>query len=149
MSIANNINDGIKDAMRAKDQVKLATLRAVKSALLLEATKDGSSEVNDEVALKLITKLHKQRKEAADIYKEQGREDLYDEEMAQANVLESFLPEQLSNEKIKAIVQEIISSSGASSMADMGKVMGQATGKMAGKADGKVISGIVRELLSS
>ena len=148
MSIANSINDGIKDAMRAKDQVKLATLRAVKSALLLEATKDGSPEVGDDVALKLISKLHKQRKEAADIYREQGRDDLFDEEMAQADILESFLPEQMSEDEIKAIVQEIISNTGASSMADMGKVMGQATGKMAGKADGKVISGIVRELLT-
>jgi len=148
MSIANNIDNGIKDAMRAKDQVKLATLRAVKSAILLEATKDGSSDVSDDKSIKLISKLHKQRKEAADIYKAQGREDLFDEEMAQAKILEDFLPEQMSEDEIKTIVQEIITSSGASSMADMGKVMGQATVKMAGKADGKVISGIVRELLS-
>ncbi len=148
MSIAENINNGIKDAMRAKDQVQLSTLRAIKSALMLEATKDGSSEVSDDTAIKLINKLFKQRKEAADIYKNQGREDLFEEEMAQANILEKFLPEQLGEDQITSIVKEIISSTGASSMADMGKVMGQASAKMAGKADGKVISGIVRNLLS-
>ena len=148
MNISDKINGGIKEAMLAKDQVKLETLRAVKSALLLEATKDGSSEVNDDIALKLIMKQHKQRKEAADIYKEQGRDDLMKEEIAQANILEEFLPEQLSEDEIKAEVQQIISSTGASSMADMGKVMGQASAKMSGRADGKVISTIVRELLS-
>ena len=100
MSIAENINGGIKDAMRAKDQVQLTTLRAIKSALMLEATKDGSSEVSDDTAIKLINKLFKQRKEAADIYKEQGREDLYEEEVAQANILEKFLPEQLGEEAV-------------------------------------------------
>jgi len=148
MSIAENINSGIKDAMRAKDQVQLSTLRAIKSALMLEATKDGSSEVSDDTAVKLINKLFKQRKEAADIYKTQGREDLFEEEMAQASILEKFLPEQLGEDEITNIVKEIINSTGASSMADMGKVMGQASAKMAGKADGKVISGIVRSLLS-
>ena len=148
MNLADKINKDIKAAMLAKESVKLATLRAVKSALMLEATKDGSGDVSEEVGLKIMTKLHKQRKESADIYKEQGREDLAEEEIAQALILEDYLPEQLEEGQIKEIVEEIIKTTGASGMADMGKVMGMASAKMAGQADGKVISGIVRDLLN-
>lgn len=148
MGLTEKINSDIKAAMLAKEQVKLTTLRAIKSALLLEASKDGSSEVSEDVGIKIMTKLHKQRKESADIYIEQGREDLAKEEIAQAKILEEYLPKQLDDEEVKAIIKEIIASTGASSMADMGKVMGQASSKMAGMADGKKISGIVRELLS-
>ena len=148
MGLTEKINADIKNAMLAKEQVKLATLRAIKSALLLEATKGGSSDVSDEVAIKIMTKLHKQRKESADIYIKQDRQDLAEVEPAEAKILEEYLPAQLREDEIRAIVNEIVTSSGASSMADMGKVMGQASAKMAGKADGKLISGIVKELLS-
>ena len=148
MSITEKINNDIKSAMLAKEQLRLATLRAIKSALILEATKGGSSVVSDEAGVKIMTKLHKQRKESADIYTKQGRQDLAEVEIAEAKILEEYLPEQMNEDEIKAIVKEIVASTGASSMADMGKVMGQASAKMAGKADGKMISGIVRELLS-
>ncbi|NND77171.1 MAG: GatB/YqeY domain-containing protein [Flavobacteriales bacterium] len=148
MSLGDKINADIKAAMLAKEQVRLNTLRAIKSALLLEATKDGSSEVSEEVGLKIMTKLHKQRKESAAIYMEQGREDLASEEIAQAEILETYLPKQLDEAQIIGVVVELIANTGASSMADMGKIMGMASSKMAGQADGKVISEIVRSLLS-
>jgi uncharacterized protein YqeY len=145
------ISDGIKDAMRNKDRERLAALRDIKSKLMLEATKTGADgdDIPDATALAILTKLFKQRTETADLYAGQGREDLEAEERAQAAVIAEFLPQPLTEEEIKAEVAAIIAETGASSMADMGKVMGLASSRMAGKADGKVISGFVRAALNS
>ncbi|NNC82828.1 MAG: GatB/YqeY domain-containing protein [Flavobacteriales bacterium] len=148
MSIVDQINADIKSAMLAKERDKLDALRAVKSALLLEATKGSDSEVSDEVATKVMMKLQKQRLDAAAIYKEQGRDDLLEDEMKQAEVIASYLPEPMSEDEVEAEVRKIIAEVGATSMADMGKVMGKATAALSGKADGKVISGIVRKILN-
>lgn len=148
MNFTERINEDIKTAMRNKDTAKLTALRDIKSKILLEATKDGSSgELPEATGMQILNKLYKQRMDSAAIYKEQGREDLLSEELAQAEVIKAYLPEQLSEDEIKAVVSEIISSTGASGMADMGKVMGAASQKMAGKADGKVISVIVKSML--
>ncbi len=148
MSLTEQINNDIKQAMLAKDKDKLAALRAVKSELLLEATKGGDGEVNDDTGMKLIQKLVKQRKDAAAIFIEQGREDLAKDELFQVDVLSVYLPEQMSEDEVRKVIQEVIAQTGASSPADMGKVMGAAMGKLNGKADGKVISAIVKEELS-
>ena len=149
-NLANSISEGIKDAMRAKDRDRLAALRDIKSKIMLEATKEGASEsVDDAVTMSILSKLLKQRKETAALYNEQGRADLAAEEEAQAAVIQAFLPAALSEEEIKVRVTEIIEQTGASSMADMGKVMGLASKAMAGQADGKVISQFVRAVLQS
>lgn len=150
MSVYSTISEGIKDAMRAKDRDRLAALRDIKSKLMLEAAKDGSSgdDIPDATAMAILSKLYKQRIETAELYDGQNREDLASEERAQALVIEAFLPRALSTEEIEAKVDEIIAATGASSMADMGKVMGLAAAAMAGQADGKVISGIVRAKLN-
>ena len=147
----STISDGIKDAMRNKDRERLAALRDVKSKLMLEATKTGAdgNDIPDATVLAILTKLFKQRSETADLYASQGREDLEAEERAQAAVISEFLPQPMTEAEIQAEVQAIISETGASSMADMGKVMGMASSRMAGKADGKVIAGIVRSALNS
>ena len=151
MSMYSTISDGIKDAMRNKDRERLAALRDIKSKLMLEATKTGTdgNDLPDATVLSILTKLFKQRTETADIYASQGREDLEAEERAQAAVISEFLPQPMTEAEIQAEVLAIISETGASSMADMGKVMGLASSKMAGKADGKVIAGIVRTALNS
>lgn len=149
MSLADKINDGLKTAMKNKEKDKLAALRAIKSALLLEATKGGGGEVSESEEMKILTKLHKQRKESAALYKEQGRDDLAHEEEYQAGVIEEYLPEQLSEVEIEAKVNQIIDETGASGMKDMGKVMGRANAEMAGKADGSLIAKIVKSKLSS
>jgi len=149
MSLFETINYDIKKAMLAKEKVKLAALRAVKSAFLLEKTsKGGGDEISADVELKIIQKLVKQRKETAEIYKSNNRNDLYENEMAEATIIESYLPKQLSEEEIVDIVKGIIEKTGAATMKDMGKVMGMATKELAGKADGKIISSIVKQLLS-
>ncbi|MCB0408918.1 MAG: GatB/YqeY domain-containing protein [Flavobacteriales bacterium] len=148
MSLTEQINNDIKQAMLAKDKDKLAALRAVKSELLLEATKGGEGEVSDDTGMKLIQKLVKQRKDAAAIFIEQGREDLAKDELFQVEVLSVYLPEQMGEEEVRKVIQEVIAQTGASSPADMGKVMGAAMGKLNGKADGKVISAIVKEELN-
>lgn len=147
MNLTEQINNDIKTAMKAREADKLSALRDVKSKLLLEATKDGNSELDEATGLKILNKLYKQRVEAADIYKEQGREDLAKDELVQAEVIKAYLPEKMSPEKLKEAVQAIVAQTGASSMADMGKVMGMASKQLAGKADGKDISNIVKELL--
>lgn len=140
----------LKDAMRAKDAVKLEALRAIKSGLLLAQTETGSKEaISEEEEIKLLQKLVKQRKDSAAIYKEQNREDLAKPELDQAAVIEQFLPEQLSEEEVEAKVDEIIAQTGAEGMKDMGKVMGLASQALAGKADGKTISMIVKRKLNS
>lgn len=149
-NLAESISEGIKNAMRAKDRERLTALRDIKSKIMLEATKEGAGEtVDDATTLAILSRLLKQRNETAALYSEQGREDLAAEELAQAVVIQEFLPAALSEAEIEAKVAEIIESVGASSMADMGKVMGLATSAMAGQADGKVISGLVRKALSS
>ena len=148
MSIQNLISEDIKKAMLAREVDKLAALRSVKSAILLEASKDGSSEISDDIALKIIIKLVKQRKDSAQIYKEQNRPDLESDELKQLKYLEFYLPEQLSNDEIETIVNKIIVDNNASSMKDMGRVMGLASKVLGGKADGKLIAQIVKERLS-
>ncbi|MDT0689097.1 GatB/YqeY domain-containing protein [Salegentibacter sp. F188] len=149
MSLQDKVMVEMKAAMRAKDSTKLEALRAVKSAILLantdSASKDGLTEDEE---LKLLQKLVKQRKESAAIYREQGREDLAEPEEQQAEVIEKFLPEQMSEAEIEAKIEEIIQKTGASGMQDMGKVMGAASKELAGRADGKTISTIVKQKLS-
>lgn len=148
MSIQNLISEDIKKAMLAREVDKLAALRSVKAAILLEASKDGSSEVSDDIALKIIIKLVKQRKDSAQIYKEQNRHDLESDELKQLEYLELYLPEQLSKDKIEIIITKIIVDVNATSMKDMGRVMGLASKELGGKADGKLIAQIVKEKLS-
>ena len=144
----SQITNGIKDAMRAKDKVKLATLRDAKSKFMLEQSKTGATEdLFDSEAIKILSKLYKQRLETAEVYKSQSREDLAEDELAQAKVLSEYLPSALNDSEIESKVIEIISELGASGMADMGRVMGIASVAMAGRADGKVISGFVRSNL--
>ena len=149
ISIVNQIPIDLKNAMLAKDKVKLAALRAIKSAFLLESTKDASkSEISDEVAQQIISKLHKQRMDAYKIYVDQNRKDLADDEIQQAEILEKYLPKQLSEAEIKTELESIIVDVGASTMADIGKVMGKAMDSLKGKADGSLISKLVKDLLS-
>lgn len=149
VSIVNQIPIDLKNAMLAKDKVKLAALRAIKSAFLLESTKDASkSEISDEVAQQIISKLHKQRMDAYKIYVNQNRKDLADDEIQQAEILEKYLPKQLSEAEIKTELESIIVDVGASTMADIGKVMGKAMASLKGKADGSLISKLVKKLLS-
>lgn len=147
--IEDQIPVDLKTAMFAKDKVKLAALRAVKSAFLLEKTKEGfSGNISDDQAQQIISKLHKQRMDAYLIYVDQKREDLATEEIEQANVLEIYLPKQLSEEELTNELKNIIDSLGASSMSDIGRVMGKAMGLLKGKADGSLISKITKDLLS-
>jgi hypothetical protein len=149
MSLVEQLNSDIKKAMLAKEKVRLAALRAIKSAFMLESTKEGSSgKLSNEIAQKIIAKLHKQRMDAYSIYVEQNRPDLSNEEFAQAKVLEEYLPEQMSEEELRATLQELITEMGASSLADLGKVMGKAMGLLKAKADGALISKTVKDLLA-
>ena len=148
MSVQDQINSDIKDAMKAKNVDKLAALRSVKSAIMLEATKDGNTTVADEVSLKLIAKLVKQRKDSAAIYTEQNRPDLAVDEVNQLAYLEPYLPAQMGEEEVRKVVQDVIAKVGASSPAEMGKCMGLLMGRLNGKADGSLISKIVKEELS-
>lgn len=149
MSLQTEINEAIKTAMKAKDTVSLESLRAVKSALLLAQTESGASaELSQDEEIKLLQRLVKQRKDSAKIYIEQGRQDLADPELEQAAIIEKFLPEQLSEEEVEALVKKIIADNGFNGMADMGKVMGLATKEVAGRADGKTISTVVKKALS-
>ena len=149
MSLHKEVVDGIKDAMRNKDKVRLATLRDAKSKFVLEQTKTGTSdELDDSEVIKILSKLQRQRLDTAEVYKGQGREDLAEDELAQAEVLADFLPKALTEDEVREKVSEIITRVGAISMADMGKVMGIASSEMAGRAEGKVISRFVREILN-
>ena len=148
MELEKLINDDIKATMLARDSKKLEALRAIKAALLLEKTKEGTTgEIPETVELKLLQKLVKQRKESAEIYKTQNRPDLYEKEVVEADVLEKYLPAKMSEEDLINIIKGIIARMGATSPADMGKVMGVATKELAGKADGKEISAKVKQLL--
>ena len=148
MSLQKEVMEQMKVAMKAKDTVALESLRALKSAFLLENTSGSGVALSDEEELKIVQKLVKQRKDSAAIFSEQNREDLAEPELAQAKVLEQFLPKQLSNEELKLAIEAIVAETGASSMRDMGKVMGIASAQLGGKADGKAISVVVKELLS-
>ena len=149
MTLTDKIKGDLKEAMKAKDKVKLESLRAIKSALLLASTEKGATESSDELELKMLQKLVKQRKDAATIFTEQGRDDLAQPELDQVAIIEAYLPEQMSEDEVKAIVDAVVAQSGASSLADMGKVMGMVNQKLAGKADGKVIAGFVKAALAS
>lgn len=148
MSLADQINGDIKKAMLAKEKDKLAALRAVKSEILLEATKGGDDAVSDEAALKIIQKLVKQRKDAVAIFMEQNREDLAKDDQFQIDILSVYLPAQMGEEEVRAAVQAVIAQVGAAGPQDMGKVMGPVMGKLNGKADGKLISTMVKEELN-
>jgi uncharacterized protein len=148
MSLQKQIDQDIKQAMLAKEKDKLVALRAIKSALLLAKTEKGSAELSDEAELKLLQKLVKQRKESAEIYQQQGRNDLADKELDEAKIIENYLPEPMSDEELTGLIKGIIDEVGASTMADMGKVMGIANKKLAGKAEGKAIAEKVKLLLN-
>ena len=150
MALQQQIDQHIKAAMLAKDEARLRGLRAIKAALLLAKTEKGASEaLTEESEIKVLQRLVKQRKESADIFKAQNREDLYKVEMEELEVIEAYLPKQLEREEIVVNIKEIISKTGASNIKDMGKVMGLANKELAGKADGKTISEVVKELLSN
>ena len=147
--VSTTIDQEIKQAMLAKDQAKLRGLRAIKAALLLARTEKGSSEeITEETELKILQRLVKQRKESADIYKQQGREDLSVIEEEEIEVISQFMPKQLGKEEVEALIAALIKEAGASSVKDMGKVMGLANKELAGKADGKLIAEIVKSQLA-
>ncbi|MEZ0182671.1 glutamyl-tRNA amidotransferase [Flavobacterium oncorhynchi] len=149
MSLQTQIMDEIKTAMKAKDTVALESLRAIKSELLLASTASGSKEdLSEDEEIKLLQRLVKTRKESARIFTEQNRPDLAEPELAQVAVIEKFLPAQLSEEEVEAVVAKIIAETGASGIASMGKVMGLASAQLGGTAEGKTISTIVKKLLS-
>ena len=149
MSLELKIITALKEAMKSKNQMALTALRAVKSAIMLHKTQKSSvGELSHEDELKILQKLVKQRKDSADIYNDQGRNDLADLEIKEADLIQQYLPKALSQDEVKEIVKSIIDETGAEGMKDMGKVMGISTKKLMGKADGKTISSIVREFLS-
>ena len=147
MTLEERINADIKAAMLAKERKKLDALRAVKSAILLLKTNGSGDAISQEAEIACRQKLVKQRKQSAELYKQQNRMDLYEDEAFQQAVIEAYLPEQMSEEEIRTALQKIISETGASSVKDMGKVMGAAQKAFAGRADNKVVSTIVKELL--
>ncbi|HEY9001223.1 MAG TPA: GatB/YqeY domain-containing protein [Mucilaginibacter sp.] len=148
MSLTTQIDQEIKQAMLGKQEARLRGLRAIKSALLLARTEKGASEeISQETEIKVLQKLIKQRKESADIYKAQNREDLYKIEAEEMEVIEGFLPKQMDRGEIETYLRDLINRVGATSVKDMGKVMGTANKELAGKADGKTISEVVKQLL--
>lgn len=149
MSLTTQIDQDIKQAMLAKNADKLRALRAIKAALLLARTEKGAAEeVTPEGEIKVLQKLAKQRKESADIYKAQNREDLYAIETDELNIIESYLPKQMSKEEVEVYLKDLISRVGATSVKDMGKVMAAANKELGGKADGRTISEVVKSLLN-
>ena len=149
MSLELKIASALKKAMKSKNQTALTALRAVKSAILLQKTqKSFDGELSHEDEMKLLQKLVKQRKDSAEIYKGQGRNDLAEPELKEAELIQQFLPKALSEDEVKDVVKSVIKEIGAEGMKDMGKVMGISTKKLTGKADGKMISTIVRDFLS-
>ncbi|WP_116127133.1 GatB/YqeY domain-containing protein [Lewinella sp. IMCC34183] len=148
MSLQDRITPDLKTAMRAKDQAALRGIRAIKNAILLQQT-DGSGATLDEAGeIALLQKLVKSRQESLEIYEQQGRDDLAQPEREEIEVISRYLPEQLSDEKLEAIVKEVIAETGATSMRDMGKVIGAANARVAGRADGKQVATTVKRLLS-
>ncbi|RZA03362.1 MAG: GatB/YqeY domain-containing protein [Sphingobacteriaceae bacterium] len=148
MSLITQIDQDIKQAMLAKQPERLQALRSIKSALLLAKTEKGAAEeLTEEAEIKVLQKLVKQRKESADIYKTQNREDLYEIEMQEMRVIEPYLPQQMTRFEIEGYIQDLMTRIGATSAQDMGRIMGLASKELAGKADGKTISEVVRQLL--
>lgn len=148
MTLFDQINNNIKEAMKAREKVKLGALRNIKKAMLEAKTAQGANnELSDEEVLKIISKLAKQGTDSANIYKQQGRDDLYEQEMQEVKLYETFLPAKLSDEELASVVKSVIEQSGAISMKDMGKVMGIVSQKLAGQADGKDIAAKVKSLL--
>jgi len=148
MSLEQRINEDIKAAMLAKEKEKLNALRAIKAAILLLKTAEGDAEITEEVEIKTLQKLAKQRRDSAELYKNQNRGDLYQEEAYQLEIISQYLPEQLSEEDIAQTVKNLIAENGISGMKDMGKLMGLASKAMMGKADNKVVSEIVKKVLA-
>lgn len=148
MALEQQIQKDIMEAMKAHNTVRTNAVRAIKSEILLAKTSGAGAEITDGDVIKLIQKLIKQRKESATMYAQGGRQDLADNELAEAAEMEGYLPKQLSEAEVEEIVKDIIAETGASSMADMGKVMGLATKKLAGQADGRTVSTIVKKLLA-
>ena len=148
MTFEDKINQDLKAAMKAKDKVSVRGIRAIKQAILLAKTDGTGDEITQEKEIKILQKLVKQRRDSYDIYEKQGREDLAATEMEEIEVIEKYLPKQLSSEELNATLSKIIETVGASSMKDMGKVMGLASKQLAGKADGKAISTAVKALLA-
>ena len=148
MSLESTINEDLKQAMKAKDQVALRGIRAIKSAILLYNTSGASEELTQEKEIAILQKLIKQRQDSLDIYEKQGREDLAVVEREEIAVIMRYLPQQLSEAELNEAIRSIIQRTGASSMKDMGRVMGEASKELAGKADGKAISAVVKALLS-
>jgi uncharacterized protein YqeY len=148
MSLINQVDQDIKQAMLAKQAGRLRGLRAIKAALLLARTEKGAAEeLTEEAEIKVLQKLIKQRKESADIYKTQNREDLYEIEMEEMRVIEPYLPKQMSHDEVATYLKDLVGRVGATSVKDMGKVMGAANKELAGKADGRTISELVKQLL--
>ena len=148
MSLENKINEDLKTAMKAKDQVALRGIRAIKSAILLYNTSGSGSELSPEGEIAILQKLVKQRQDSLDIYEKQGREDLAVVEREEIEVIMRYLPKQMTEDELKAAVKGIMDRIGATSMKDMGKVMAEASKEFAGKADGKTISAVVKAMLS-
>jgi uncharacterized protein YqeY len=149
MTIFDQVNNDMKEAMKARDKVRLATIRNIKKLFLEAKTAPGANDtVTDEAAMRILQKLQKQGKDSAEVYTQQGRQDLADEELAQVAVIEAYLPQPMSTEELEAAIKAIITETGASSMKDMGKVMGLASKQLAGKAEGKAISTLVKQLLA-
>ena len=147
--LEQEINKEIKAAMLSKNEAGLRGLRAIKAAILLAKTEKGASEeITEDTEIKVLQKLAKQRRESAEIYKTQNRDDLYTIEIEELEVIEGFLPKQLTEEEVREQIKSLIESSGTTSIKDMGKVMGLANKQLAGKADGKMISEVVKQMLS-
>jgi uncharacterized protein YqeY len=148
MNLFDQVSDDIKAAMLAKDKIRLQALRGIKKEFLEAKTaKGGNGELTDEAAVKILQKMVKQRRESAEIFKTQGREELAENELAEVAAIEVYLPKQLSAEELEATLKELIAQVGAEGPKDMGKVMGAATKALAGKADGRMISETVKKLL--
>ena len=147
MSLESKIMPDLKAAMKSKDQAALRAIRAIKAAILLTKTDGSGKELDEAGEIKMVQKLIKQRQDSLDIFNKQGRDDLAGIEKEEIEVLQRYLPKQLSVDELKPMIQKIISDTGAAGMKDMGKVMGMATKQLAGQADGKTVSGLVKELL--
>jgi hypothetical protein len=148
MSLESTINEDLKTAMKAKDQAALRGIRAIKSAILIHNTSGAVEPLTEEKEIALLQKLIKQRQDSLDIFEKQGREDLASVERDEIIVIAKYLPKQLSEEELKAVIKSIIDRTGATSMKDMGRVMAEASQELAGKADGKTISAVVKSMLS-
>lgn len=150
MSLEIKINEDIKKAMLAREKDKLEALRAIKNAILIAKTEKGAKDsLSEEDEIKILQRMVKQRKESAAIYQDKNREELAQKELLEAGVIEQYLPEQMSEKELIAVIKKTIEETGAKSMADMGKVMGKAQKELAGKAEGKMIADTVKSLLSN